>query len=125
MRFFLKSISWALAAGFIIIFLLSLFIIFPGKTWLSISVGSVFALVFVSAGYLSYYYATSLKQKSFNIIFVISILGRISLLLIAIVLVIKFGNMNNVLFIISLFCWYFIFQICEVISFKKYSLKKV
>ena len=125
MRFFLKSISWALAAGFVIIFLLSLFVIFTGKTWLSISIGSVFALVFVIAGYLSYYYAISLKQKSFNIIFVISILGRISLLLIAIVLVIKFGNMNNVLFIISLFCWYFIFQICEVISFKKYSLKKV
>jgi hypothetical protein len=125
MKVFVLRIALSLILGFFFIIIISKFINLSSDVWCALIVGTTCAIVYVMSSFFSFYYAYTLNQTSFNRVFVFSITGRILLLLCIITLIVKFTNLNTLVFIISFFIWYFIFQILEVICLKKLSTKKV
>lgn len=125
MRSFVLRIALSLILGFFLIIIISKFINLSSDVWSALITGTACAVIYVMSSFFSFYYASTLNQTSFTRVFVFSITGRILLLLCIITLIVKFTNLNALIFLISFFIWYFIFQIWEVISLKKISMKKV
>jgi hypothetical protein len=125
MNFFLKAVMVSLLAGIILLAAAGLIFEFAGETWIATGVGTVFALVYVVAGFFSFYLAFRYRPKMFNRIVITSIAVRMILMVIAIVLVMKFTALDMVAFLVALFVWYFIFQIWEVLSFNKLIAKGI
>ncbi len=125
MRSFVLRIALSLILGFFLIIIISKFINLSSDVLRALVAGTACAVIYVMSSFFSFYYASTLNQTSFNWVFVFSITGRILLLLCIITLIVKFTNLNALIFLISFFIWYFIFQIWEVISLKKISMKKV
>ena len=125
MKSFAFRIVISLILGFFFIIIISKFINLSSDVWRALIAGTVCAVIYIMSSFFSFYYAYTLPQTSFNRVFVFSITGRILLLLCIITLIVKFTNLNTLVFLISFFIWYFIFQIWEVISLKKLSTKKV
>jgi hypothetical protein len=125
MKFFLRSITYSLAIGMLIIFLISRFITFESETWVALGVGLILALIYVFTGFVTFSRAIRLKQKIFNIVFLSSIFVRLLLMAVILILLLKFCEINKALLLIALFCWYFIFQIWEVVSLNRMTVKKV
>jgi hypothetical protein len=95
------------------------------QDWISIGSGLLLALTYVLAGFFVFYRALNLKQKEFNIIFLSSIFIRLIMFAIILIVVFKFTDIDKQIFLISLFVWYFIFQLWEVISFNRAALKEI
>jgi hypothetical protein len=125
MRFFLISISTSLLIGVLILLIISFVFELSKQDWISIGSGLLLALTYVLAGFFVFYRALNLKQKEFNIIFLSSIFIRLLMLAIILIVVFKFSDIDKKIFLISLFVWYFIFQLWEVISFNKAALKEI
>jgi len=124
-RSFFKRISVSILFGFIFIIIISNFIDLDDNAWSGSAAGTGCALIYVLSGYFSFYFAFTRNQQFFIRVFIFSLAARFVVLLGVIVLVIKFTSVNQEYFIISLFIWYFIFQIWEVLSLNKLSRKKV
>jgi hypothetical protein len=125
MRFFLVSISMSLLIGILILLIISFAFELSKQDWISIGSGLLLALTYVLAGFFVFYRALNLKQKEFNIIFLSSIFIRLLMLTIILIIVFKFSDIDKKIFLISLFVWYFIFQLWEVISFNRAALKEI
>lgn len=125
MRFFLISISTSLLIGVLILLIISFVFELSKQDWISIGSGLLLALTYVLAGFFVFYRALNLKQKEFNIIFLSSIFIRLLMLAIILIVVFKFSDIDKKIFLISLFVWYFIFQLWEVISFNRAALKEI
>lgn len=123
MRFFLVSVSASLLLGILILLVVWFVFDLNSRELVSIGSGLILALIYVFIGFCVFYWALNLKQKAFNIVFVSSIFIRLLLLTIILIMVFKFSDIDKKIFLISLFVWYFIFQIWEVISFNKVALK--
>ena len=111
--------------GFFFVIILSKFSDLSNDDIVAIIVGTICALGYVVSGIYAIYYAYSLSQESFNKVFIASIALRFVVLMIVIVLVAKLTAINQVIFLTSLFIWYFIFQILEVISLKHIQTKGI
>jgi hypothetical protein len=125
MRFFLISISTSLLIGVLILLIISFVFELSKQDWISIGSGLLLALTYVLAGFFVFYRALNLKQKEFNIIFLSSIFIRLIMFAIILIVVFKFTDIDKQIFLISLFVWYFIFQLWEVISFNRAALKEI
>jgi hypothetical protein len=125
MRFFLISISTSLLIGVLILLIISFVFELSKQDWISIGSGLLLALTYVLAGFFVFYRALNLKQKEFNIIFLSSIFIRLIMFTIILIVVFKFTDIDKQIFLISLFVWYFIFQLWEVISFNRAALKEI
>jgi hypothetical protein len=125
MRFFLVSVSTSLLIGILILLVVWFVFDLSSRELVSIGSGLLLALIYVVVGFFVFYRALNLKQKEFNIVFVSSIFIRLLLLTIILIVVFKFSDINKKIFLISLFVWYFIFQLWEVISFNKVALKDI
>jgi hypothetical protein len=124
MKYFLKTVCASLLIGFSILFFVSRFIEFSYEIWFAVGVGSGLAFFFVITGFIAFFRAFHLKQKLFSIVFVSSIFIRLCLMTLSLILLIKFSQVHKPVLLISLFGWYFIFQIWELISFNRLTVKE-
>ena len=93
-----------------------------GSLW---ELDPVWPFFFVITGFIAFFRAFHLKQKLFSIVFVSSIFIRLFLMTLSLILLIKFSQVHKPVLLISLFGWYFIFQIWELISFNRLAVKEV
>ena len=122
---FFFRIGVSIIIGFSLIIIISKFIDISDSSWVAFGTGIVSALVYAGSGFFSYYYAFKLKPRSFIRIFLFSIAGRFVLIIIFIMLVIKFSNINTIVFIVSFIVWYFVFQILEIIQLNQIMTRKI
>lgn len=119
MKFFVKWMILAVAVIGLLMLMINMAITFPDYFWGSVGAGWGMAFAYVVSGFLIFYYAWNYTPKSFNKIFIISIAGRLVLVSIAVILVLKYASVSMLHFLISMFVFYFIFQIIEVVGFNK------
>ncbi len=124
-RSFFKRIAVSIVFGFIFIVIISKFIDLADNVWRALAAGTGCALIYVLSGYFSFYFAFSRNQQFFIRVFIFSLAARFVVLLSTIVVVLKYTNVQRAYFLVSLFIWYFIFQIWEVLSLNNLSRKKV
>jgi hypothetical protein len=86
--------------------------------------GGALAILFVTAGFISFMYALKFQQKKFNKIVGISILVRLVLMTCTILVILVYFNIDQAGFLIGMFISYFITQILEVISFNRARIGK-
>ena len=91
--------------------------------FISIGLGWFFALIYIFSGFILFLLALKYKNNSFGKMITFSIFGRLIFVTVGIILVMKFLDVHNMIFIITLFSFYFIFQIVEVIGLNKFSIK--
>ena len=87
--------------------------------------GVLLSLFFVAGGFILYVFALKFRQKAFNKVVGISILGRLFFMAVTIVSILLIFKPDQVVFLIAMFISYFLFQIWEVISFNKIAADKV
>jgi membrane protease YdiL (CAAX protease family) len=95
------------------------------QTWQGISIGFALAAIFVSAGFLSFYKGIKSEEKTFNLILFGSIFARLMLAAVALVVLIKFTEVDQRALLISMFTWYLILQIGEIIGFHKIMKRNI
>ncbi len=106
---FFATVWWPLSAG----------------SWEGVITGFMLAAVFVTAGFLSFYYGIKKGPKAFNWILFGSMFVRLVLATVILILLFRFTALDKQAMLISMFAWYLIFQIGEVISFHKLSERKI
>ena len=119
MKFFIYSIASTSLIFFILLVYLNLteHILFSGKyRW-------VLALFYILTGFMLFNKALEFKNKTFGKMITISVFGRLVFMVIGITATVKFLEVNITAFIITLFSFYFIFQIVEVVGLNKISIK--
>jgi hypothetical protein len=105
-----------------LIFLIFLLVFdLPEKYTVPIGLGWLLALIHIVLGFIMYLRALRLKNKSFGKMITISIFSRLIFTLISITIIIKFINLNTTTFIFTLFSFYFVFQIIELVGLNKIS----
>jgi len=124
MKFFVKSIILILIGIVFCTALLSQIVSFPLSIIKSLSAGVFLALIFVSTGFITFLIARKLKQKGFTFIVLGTGIGRMILLLVTILLLVRYSYYDPMILIVSMLCAYFIFQIIEIIGFTKINPKK-
>jgi hypothetical protein len=125
MRYYLQGISVLLMVGVGLIGLVLYVLQSTPIQIISILGGTLLACLFVSSGFIFLYRAVSRDAQTFLKIFLGSIIGRLSLMVILLILILKYGSLEQVSFLISLFTWYFIFQIWELISFNRMGIRNI
>jgi hypothetical protein len=123
-KFFIAGISALLIIMTAIIVLLSLTDLVLADAIHSASLGMLAALLFVTSGFTAFMIALKYRQKEFNKIVGISILGRLLLMAIILVTIFKFSDLAKLPFLIGMFASYFLFQIWELISFNRLNLER-
>lgn len=121
MKFFINTITLISLISFLLITLLDLSNVY----FISIGLGWLIAFIYIFTGFILFLLALKLKNKSFGKMITLSIFGRLIFAIVGITLVVKFLDIHNTIFIITLFSFYFIFQIIEVIGLNKFSIKGV
>jgi len=124
MKFFVKSIIFILAGTTFCTALLSFLVPIPLSTIKPLSTGFFLALIFVSTGFITFLVARKFEQKEFTLIVSGTSIGRMILLLATILLFVRFSHYDAKIITVSLLCFYFIFQIIEVIGFTKINPKE-
>ena len=125
MKFFFRGSGFILALLVVITFAVSRLAATPDEFFLTALAGILLSLFFVAGGFFFYIYALKFKQKAFNKVVGISILGRLFLMAVLIVSVLLIFKPDQMVFLISMFISYFLFQILEVVSFNKIAANKV
>ena len=124
MKFFITGISALIIIMTAIIVLLSLTDLVLADAIHSASMGMLAALLFVTSGFTAFMIALKYRQKEFNKIVGISILGRLLLMATILVTIFKFSDLDKLPFLIGMFASYFLFQIWELISFNRLNLER-
>jgi hypothetical protein len=124
MRSFFFRILISIIIGFFFIIIIYKFINYSDRFLTAVITGSLCALFYVISGFIAYFYAAKLKQRSFTRVFLFSVAGRFILIMIFITLILKFSNIDTEIFIVSFFIWYFVFQILEVLSLNQILTRK-
>ena len=119
MKFFIYSIIIISLLFFVLLTALDL----SGSYTLSIGLGWLIAFLYIVTGFILFFIALKVKNKSFGKMVTLSVFGRLIFALSGIALVVKSLDIHNTVFIITLFSFYFIFQIMEVVGLNKISIK--
>ena len=107
-----------------LIFLISVFVLNISDSYLlSLCLGWFIAFFYIVTGFILFLKALKIKNKTFGKMVTLSVFGRIVFVLAGIALSIKFLDVHNTAFVATLFTFYFIFQIMEVVGLNKISLK--
>jgi hypothetical protein len=122
-KFFIKNMFIIILCGIIILFLMFKLSFFSINLTREIILGFLLAFSFVFSGFLLFYFALKKEHKIFIRTIILSIFCRLVFILILLWLIIKFINIDLTIFLLSLFIWYFIFQILEIISFNRLVIK--
>ena len=125
MKYFFGGSGIILALLVLIIIAVSRIAAVQEGFFLTALAGILLSLFFVAGGFVFYVYALKFKQKAFNKVVGISILGRLFFMAILIVSVLLIFKPDQVVFLVSMFISYFLFQIWEVLSFNKIAVNKV
>ena len=125
MQKFLLRITLSLFIGCFFLYLLSFFVEYADNTLSAITGGTIVALIYVFSGFLSVYLAFTRFEENFIRVFIYSLIARFFLILVVIILIIKFTNLDETSFLISFFIWYFVFQILEVVGLNGMVKKRV
>ena len=123
MKFFVKNMSILLVTGLLLHIMIITLDLLSGNIIWGIALGFVCSFVFVSSGFMLFYYALKKRGKIFMRTIIASILGRLLFLVLTLILILRSINLDVKMFFLSLFGWYFIFQILEIISFNKLAVK--
>ena len=119
MKFFIYSITITSLIFFILLVYLNL----TEHILFSIGLGWFLALFYIITGFMLFNKALKIKNKAFGKMITISVFGRLIIMVLGIALSVKFLDINITAFIITLFSFYFIFQIVEVVGLNKISIK--
>ena len=119
MKFFIYSIT----ITSLIFFILLVYLDLTEHILFSIGLGWVLALFYILTGFMLFNKALEFKNKTFGKMITISVFGRLVFMVIGITATVKFLEVNITAFIITLFSFYFIFQIMEVVGLNKISIK--
>jgi hypothetical protein len=120
MSFYVKSVFVAFGAGLLLLLLLSGFIV----TWHDVTAATGFALFFTLSGFLSFSYALKLKNIAFYSIILSSIFIRMTVMVVAIVIWIKYQSIDKKVFLVSLVLWYGLLIIPEIMGFNRIRVKR-
>ena len=93
------------------------------KNLLSIVLGWLIAFLYIVTGFVLFKKALKFKNNSFGKMVILSVFGRLIVAVTAIILSVKLLNLDSTTFIVTLFSFYLVFQIMEVIGLKKISIK--
>ncbi len=125
MRYFLSHTTVSIVVGAVVLAAAAQIWNIPEQTWQGISIGFALAAIFVSAGFFSFYRGIKSGQKTFNLILFGSIFIRLMLAAIALVVLIKFTEVDQRALLISMFTWYVVLQIGEIVGFHKIMKRNV
>ena len=107
-----------------LLFLISLFVMDISDSYLlSIGLGWFIAFSYIITGFILFLKALKIKNKSFGKMVTLSVFGRLIFAVAGIALSVKFFDINSTAFIVTLFLFYFVFQIMEVVGLNKISIK--
>ena len=90
---------------------------------LSFSLGWFISFFYIITGFILFLKALKFKNKSFGKMVTLSVFGRLIFTVAGISLSVKFFDINSTVFIVTLFSFYFVFQIMEVVGLNKISIK--
>ena len=91
--------------------------------FLSIILGWLIAFLYIVTGFILFKKALKFKNNSFGKMVILSVFGRLIVAVTAIILSVKLFSLNSTIFMVTLFSFYLIFQIMEVVGLKKISIK--
>jgi len=94
-----------------------------GSYLLSIGLGWLIAFFYIVSGFILFLKALKIKNNSFGKMVTLSVFGRLIFVVAGIAISVKFLDIHNTAFIATLFLFYFVFQILEVIGLNKISIK--
>lgn len=107
-----------------IIFLCLLFILDISASYLlSFGLGWFIAFTYIVTGFILFLKALKIKNNSFGKMVTLSVFGRLIFAVAGIALSVKYIDINSTAFIVTLFSFYFVFQIMEVVGLNKISVK--
>lgn len=115
----------SIIAGTALLMIGQKFWLFDDKALEGIILGFLIAAVFVWAGFFSFYLGMKSGEKTFHLIFFGSIAVRLFLAAVTLIILIRFTVIDYQAMLISMFSWYLVLQIGEVIGFHRISLRKV
>jgi hypothetical protein len=124
MKFFLTGVLVIIISLVAVTTVLFLTDLLSDKGFRAALLGMLVALCFVASGFISFTMALKYRQKEFNKIVGISILGRLLLMTLVLVSIFKFSDLDQIPFLVGMFSSYFLFQIWELISFNKLTLER-
>jgi hypothetical protein len=87
--------------------------------------GILLAWLFVGTGFIGSYMARLKQAGTFYRIFISTIFGRLAVMTLVLFLVLKYADLPNIPFIISMFCGYFAFQLWELVSFHRLKTEEL
>ena len=119
MKFFIKNITILILIGLLFHIMIIVFAYLPDDIINGITLGFVSSFIFVFSGFMLFYYALKKRGKIFIRTIIASIMGRLLFLILILFFIIQSMHVNTKIFFLSLFGWYFIFQILEIISFNR------
>lgn len=90
---------------------------------LSFGLGWFISFCYISTGFILFLKAIKIKSKSFGKMVTISVFSRLLFAIAGITLSVKIFDINSTIFIVTLFSFYFVFQIIEVVGLKNISIK--
>jgi len=121
----LKFFIYSIIITSLIFFILLVYLDLTEHILFSIGLGWILALLYIITGFMLFNKAIKFKNKTFGKMITISVFGRLILMVIGITFCVKFLDINTTAFIITLFSFYFVFQIMEVVGLNKISIKGV
>jgi hypothetical protein len=125
LKYFLWHTLLSIIAGAALLIIAQKFRPVDEKTVEGIVIGFLIAAVFVCAGFFSFYLGMKSGERTFNLIFFGSISVRLFLAAATLIILIRFTRIDTQAMLISMFSWYLVLQIGEVIGFHRISLRKV
>jgi hypothetical protein len=124
LKFFLQGMGLLFMLGLLIIWCLHIWIGIAPAAVIALLTGIILAWLFVGSGFVSFYRSRLKPERSFSRIFLYTIFGRLTAMMVILVLLFKFTVINHLPLLISLLICYFIFQIWEVVSFNRLQIGK-
>ena len=125
MRYFFIYTALSVSIGAASLFFATVWWPLSAGSWEGVIIGFTVAAVFVIAGFLSFYYGIKKGARALNWILFVSMFVRLMLATVILIVLFRFTDLDKQALLISLFAWYLIFQIGEVISFHRLSERKI
>ncbi len=102
MRDFIKGLGIVLGFSLLVVLAVTNYFPLAEAQVSAIGIGGVLALIYVLAGFVSFFYALRKNPKSFSRLVIISIFGRLLAITLAIILILKFAAIDQAFFLVTL-----------------------
>ena len=125
MKYFVIHTAISVCAGAALLVILAVIRPVTAATWQGIFAGFILAVLFVSTGFLSSVKGIKSGQKTFHRFLFGSIIVRLMFVAVALIVLISCTSVDQRALLISMFCWYLVLQIGEIVGFHKITIKEV